>query len=525
VSTAATSETDAPVLEARKVTKIFGGTTALREVDFRLEHSRVHALVGENGAGKSTLVKILAGVETPTRGTLLLGGRQIALRSTRDAAGSGIALIHQELQLFPDLSIAENLFVGRERLSRWGAIDRAAQVQQAREALAMLGVGADPRTPVGAWSLGVQQIVEIARALVHDTRVLLMDEPTSALSPTEVRALFGIIRDLAARGVSIVYVSHRLQEVLAVADSVTVLRDGRIVGSAPASSVNLTWLVERMTGRSASAGRPTETAPSTRRTVLGVRDLNLAAGPGHAALHEISFALQAGEVVGIYGLMGAGRTELLESLIGVHADATGSVELGGVRIDTWPADRRVAAGLAIVPEDRQRAGLVPTLSVLHNMTLSSLGRLGRLGWVSRSREVRAGRQYSGDVQLRTPGIDAPVAALSGGNQQKVVIARALMSHPRVLLMDEPSRGVDVAARADIIACMRRLAGAGMAIVFTSSDLDEILAAATRVLVLARGRLTAEFAAGDATEAAIAAAASTAVQSGKAGERCESQTVH
>ena len=517
-------EDGTPVLEARRVTKTFGGTTALRDVDFRLERGRVHALVGENGAGKSTLVKILAGVEAPTTGTLLADGREVALRSSRDAAACGITLIHQELQLFADLSVAENLFVGREQVTRWGTIDRAAHVRRARETLAMLGIDLDPRTLVGAWPLGVQQIVEIARALVHDTRVLLMDEPTSALSPAEVQVLFGVIRDLAARGVSIVYISHRLQEVLAIADSITVLRDGRLVGSAPASAVDLPWIVERMTGRPGSAARPAGSGPTSRGAVLEVRDLSLPPGPGRATLHDVSFGLAAGDIVGIYGLMGAGRTELLESLMGMHPHGRGAIELGGARIGTWPVDARVAAGLAIVPEDRQRAGLVPTLSVLQNMTLSSLGRLGRMGWVSRSRELEAGRRLAGDVQLRTPGIDAPVTALSGGNQQKVVIARALMSGPRVLLMDEPSRGVDVAARADIIQCMRRLADAGMAIVFTSSDLDEILSASTRVLVLAGGRLTAEFAGGSATEAAIAAAASAAVRPGKVGGPCTSETV-
>ena len=524
MTTQAPPDAAVPVLEARRITKTFGGTTALRDVDVRLERGRVHALVGENGAGKSTLVKILAGVEVPTAGSLLVDGRQTTLRSTREAAARGITLIHQELQLFAELSVAENLFVGRERIGRWKLIDRAAQLRQARETLAVLGHPIDPRTLLGSWPLGVQQIVEIARALVHDTRVLLMDEPTSALSPAEVARLFGVIRDLAARGVSIVYISHRLREVLAVADTVTVLRDGRLVGSAPAASVDVPWIVERMTGRPASAARTAGAAAAPGGEVLTVRQLGLAAAPGRAALHAVSFDLRAGEVVGIYGLMGAGRTELLESLLGVYPQATGSVELAGTRIDTWTIDRRVAAGLAVVPEDRQRAGLVPTLSVLQNMTLSSLDRLGRFGWVSRAREVEAGRQLSGDVLLKAPGLDAPVAALSGGNQQKVVIARALMGRPRVLLMDEPSRGVDVAARGDIIQCIRRLAGAGMGIVLTSSDLDEILAASTRVLVLSGGRLTAQFDADTATEADIAAAASAYVETRKVGEPCQTQMV-
>jgi erythritol transport system ATP-binding protein len=509
------------VLEAEQVTKAYPGTVALKGVDFRLRRGGIRALIGENGAGKSTLVKVLAGVETPTSGQLRLDGGPVRFDSARDAAARGIGIIHQELQLFPDLSIAENLFVGRERVTRWGTVQLASQAQAARDVLRQLGQDLDPRVRLGALPLGLRQIVEIAKALVHDVRVLLMDEPTSALSPAEVEVLFRTVADLAARGVSIVYISHRLEELLHVADAVTVLRDGLVVGDEPCSAIDVPWIVERMTGRTTSAraraaahARQTDAdtdagtgADTKTKPVLAVRSLSLAVRPGRVPLQDISFDLQPGEIVGIYGLMGAGRTELLESLMGVHADAAGTIALDGRALDALDVGDRVKSGLAFVPEDRQRSGLVTTMSVVENMTLSSLAQHGRGGYVSPSRERDAARALGAELRLKTPSIDAPVTALSGGNQQKVVIGRALMSGPRVLLMDEPSRGVDVGARAEIIECMARCAARGMGVLFASSDPEEILAAASRVLVMSRGRVTGRFAADEVTEAQLASAAS------------------
>jgi erythritol transport system ATP-binding protein len=516
------------VLEAEQVTKAYPGTVALKGVDFRLRRGGIRALIGENGAGKSTLVKVLAGVETPTSGQLRLDGAAVRFASARDAAARGIGIIHQELQLFPDLSIAENLFVGRERVSRWGTVQLASQAQAARDVLRQLGQELDPRTRLGALPLGLRQIVEIAKALVHDVRVLLMDEPTSALSLAEVEVLFRTVADLAARGVSIVYISHRLEELLHVADAVTVLRDGLVVGDEPCAAIDVPWIVERMTGRSASsrvranASANASAAQADAKPILSVKALSLAARPGRVPLQDISFDLQAGEIVGIYGLMGAGRTELLESLMGVHADAAGRIALEGRELGALDVGGRVKSGLAFVPEDRQRSGLVSTMSVAKNMTLSSLGQQGRGGYVSPSRERAASRALGAELRLKTPSIDAPVTALSGGNQQKVVIARALMSGPRVLLMDEPSRGVDVGARAEIIECMTRCAGRGMGVLFASSDVDEILAAASRVLVMSRGRVTAAFDAHDVTEAQLASAASAHIRQGGISQDSASQ---
>lgn len=504
------------VLRARGIGKVYPGTTALDGVDFALQRGGVHALIGENGAGKSTLVKILAGVEQPTTGSLWLDGSEVSMSSAADAAARGIAIVHQELQRFPNLSVAENLFIGREIRTRWGAVDHRAQEASAREQLTRLGQPIDPRTVLGQLPLGQQQLVEIARALTLDTRVLLMDEPTSALSAAEVAVLFRVIRDLRARGVAIVYISHRLEELITIADAVTVLRDGRVAGHALTSEVSVPWIVERMTGGT-TAARPSRAAATTHESgrdtapaptpVLQVRGLTLPPRPGRTALDAVDLSLRKGEVVGIYALMGAGRTELLESLMGVHRDARGEILLDGRPLHHLATDDRVRAGITIVPEDRQRAGLVTTMTVAQNMTLSCLGRFTTAGWLSPTREADAARAMGSDLRLKAPGIGAPVTALSGGNQQKVVISRALMSGPRVVLLDEPSRGVDVGARAEIIDRMRRFAAEGLGVLFTTSDLNEIFAAADRVIVMSRGRVTGHFLASEATAALLASCAS------------------
>jgi erythritol transport system ATP-binding protein len=498
--------TSTPVLEARGVTKTYPGTKALSDVDFQLERGHVHALIGENGAGKSTLLKILAGIEQPTSGEVLLDGQPTQFTSARHASASGVSIIHQELALFPDLTVVENLFVGSEIRTRWGAIAWAKQEEKARQALARLGQSLSLRATVGELPLGQQQIVEIARALVHDMRVLLMDEPTSALTATEIPILFDVIRDLTRHGVSIVYVSHRLEELLEIADQITILRDGKVVGHALADTVNVPWIVQRMTGRDvarAGTGQP----PVTGSVILAVNRLTLPAQPGRTGLNDISFELRSGEVLCLYGLMGAGRTELFESLLGVFPDTTGEVRLDDRELSELDVSDRVAAGLALVPEDRQAAGLVPSMTVCQNVTLSSLERLARFGYVSPSQEARAAQPWLESLRVKAPALDAPIGVLSGGNQQKAVIARGVMSRPRVLLLDEPTRGVDVAAKFEILESMRRLAAEGVGIVFATADLTEAQAVATRVLVLARGRITADLAGAEATADALASAAS------------------
>ena len=493
------------VLEAREVSMQYPGTLALDRVTFRLRRGRVSALIGENGAGKSTLVKILAGIAQPTGGSLLLDGRPIAIRSVRDADAHSIGIIHQELNLCPNLSVAENIHLARE-LSVHGVLDKRRQEERARELLARLEHPIDPRALVGELPLGQQQIVEIAKALARDVRVLMMDEPTSALSAAEIAVLFRIIRDLAARGVAIVYISHRLEELLEIADQVSVLRDGRMVAEGAAGDVDTRWIVEQMTGRPAAASEPAA-AGESGAVLLRVEALSLTSESGRPLLRDVSLRMHAGEVVGIYGLMGAGRTELLECLMGLHAESTGGVWLESRKLNGMDPSARISAGLAMVPEDRQASGLVQTLSVLSNMTISSLRRFTRGPWLSTIEEERAASGMADELRIKHAGLRHNIGSLSGGNQQKVVIAKCLMTGPRVLLLDEPTRGVDVGAKREIHSIVKRLAAQGIGILLVSSELEEVRAVASRVVVMSRGAVTAEFRAAEATDEALAAAAS------------------
>jgi len=497
--------TDA-ILRAERISKTYPGTLALDHVDFQVRRGQVNVLIGENGAGKSTLAKILAGVEQPTQGRLALEGEAIRLRSPRDADRCGIGMIYQELSLFPNLSVAENIFMAREVTAGRLLVDHKAQERRARALLERLEQPIDPRTLAGELPLGQQQLVEIARALARDVRILIMDEPTSALSAAEINVLFGIIRELKSRGVSIVYISHRLEELLEIGDQIAVLRDGRLIAEAPAEAASLGWLVEKMTGRSTTAVTPRQRSQAAVE-LLKADSLSLRRADGRLALDGVSFTVHAGEILGIYGLMGAGRTELFESLIGVQPRARGAILLEGRRLEARSTAERIAAGLVLVPEDRQRAGLVPTLSVRQNITLMSLGRFARGIYLSPARETACARRLAGELQIKASDLGQPVTSLSGGNQQKVVVAKCLLTCPKVLLMDEPTRGVDVAAKAEICQIMRRLASQGLGVVFASSELKEILAVADRVLVMSRGRITGEFQIDQASEEALVRAAS------------------
>jgi erythritol transport system ATP-binding protein len=497
--------TDA-ILRAERISKTYPGTLALDHVDFQVRRGQVNVLIGENGAGKSTLAKILAGVERPTQGRLALEGEEIRLRSPRDADRYGIGMIYQELSLFPNLSVAENIFMAREVTAGRLMVDHKAQERRARALLERLEQPIDPRTLAGELPLGQQQLVEIARALARDVRILIMDEPTSALSAAEINVLFGIIRELKSRGVSIVYISHRLEELLEIGDQITVLRDGRLIAEAPADAISLGWLVEKMTGRSATVMTPRQKS-QVAAELLKVNSLSLRRADGRLVLDGVSFTVHAGEILGIYGLMGAGRTELLESLIGVQPRVQGAILLEGRRLEARSTAERIAAGLVLVPEDRQRAGLVPTLSVQQNVTLMSLGRFVRGFYLSPARESAGAERLTRELRIKVSDLGQPVTSLSGGNQQKVVVAKCLLTSPKVLLMDEPTRGVDVAAKAEICETMRRLAAQGLGVVFASSELKEILAVAGRVLVMSRGRITGEFQIDQASEEALVRAAS------------------
>ncbi|GII81271.1 sugar ABC transporter ATP-binding protein [Sphaerisporangium rufum] len=501
-----TAPASRPLLVAENVSKSYGGVRALREVTFTAYHGEVNVLVGENGAGKSTLMKILAGAESPTAGRILLDGAEVTFRSPRDAMSHGIGIIHQELSLFPDLSIAENIFAGREPRGALGMVDFAAEKARTAAVLARLGRRLDPGTPVGLLPIGQQQLVEIARVLAEDVRVLIMDEPTSALSNQEVDTLFEVMDDLRRDGVTVIYISHRLEEFRRIGDHVTVLRDGTLVAHAPMTETDTGWIVRQMVGRG-QEGLFARDSAATGEVLMSVTGLT-APGPAGAVLDSVSLEVRRGEVVGVYGLMGAGRTELMECLMGARQATEGEIRVRGRVCAEATVPARLAAGLALVPEDRQREGLVQTMSVQNNVLLSSLTALARRWLLSPRRERAGAGEQVADLAIKTPGLRAEVTALSGGNQQKVVLARALLTEPTVLLLDEPTRGVDVGAKAEIARVIGDLAGRGLGVLFASSELAEVMAMADRILVMAKGRITGEFQAGQVSEKELVAASAS-----------------
>ena len=480
------------VMSARGITKIYGGTHALRGVDFAIRARSVTALFGENGAGKSTLMKILAGVETPTTGTLELFGEKVAFASPVEAVSHGVAIIHQELNLCPNLSVVDNLFMGREKTRRGMFVDEGSEREVALEVLARLEEPIDPRALVSDLRLGQQQVVEIARAISLDARILIMDEPTSALSAAEVEVLFRVIRELTAAGVAIVYISHHLEEALEIADDVVVLRDGALVATARADDVDIAWVVANMVGRNPDNLYPEIGAP-VGDPLLEVRSLSVAdpTNPGRMAVADLDLTVRAGEIVCLYGLMGAGRTELLETLAGRLPAQAGSVRVDGQDVTALSISARISRGMALVPEDRQRDGLVQTMSVGDNLSLASITSFLRGPFVSGRREKQALARSIADVTVKTPSADAPIGSLSGGNQQKVVIGKVLLTAPRVLLLDEPTRGIDVGAKADIFTLMADQARAGRAVLFATSEIGEAMNSADRVVVMHRGRIVRE----------------------------------
>jgi len=497
-------------LAAVGITKSFDGVHALRDVTFTAYQGMVNVLVGENGAGKSTLMKILSGAERPDSGAIQYGEADVAFGSSWDAIHAGIGIIHQELSLLPNLSIAENIFVGREL--RRGKIftDLAAERRATAALLRRLGQDLDPDTLVAALPVGQQQLVEIAKALAGDLRVLIMDEPTSALSATEVDVLFKVVGDLKASGMTIIYISHRLEELRRIGDFVTVLRNGQVVAGRPMREATTGWIAEQMTGRELGE-LPSRGAGSARGEVLRITGLS-AVPPRGTAVRDVSLSVRSGEIVGIYGLLGAGRTELLECLAGSRPASGGEIVVAGQSCTRLGVAGRLRHGLVLVPEDRQRDGLVQTMSVADNILLASLRQVARPVLISDRLASRSARQQVDSLRIKIPGMRALVTALSGGNQQKVLIARALLTRPTVLLLDEPSRGVDVGAKGEIFRIMRELSDQGMGVLFTSSDLGEVLSVPDRVLVMAGGRITGQFSTAEATEGSLARAASARTDS-------------
>jgi erythritol transport system ATP-binding protein len=497
------------VLSARDITKIYGSTHALKGVNFDIHRGKVTTLFGENGAGKSTLMKILSGVATPTDGTILLDGEFVTFASAAEARARGISIIHQELSLAPNLSVRDNIFMGRELRTLTG-IDFAEEARQARALMADLEEEIEPATLVEELRLGQQQIVEIARALSVDSRILIMDEPTSALSASEVEVLFRVIRDLTSRGVSIVYISHHLEEALQITDYAVVLRDGAITATAEARDIDLEWIVRNMVGENFDLGSP-PAGYAFGEVALSVRDVSVAdaSGSDSFVVDRMSLDVRAGEIVCIYGLMGAGRTELLECVAGRVPMAGGQVLLEGEDVSRLSIAERIAKGLALVPEDRQRDGLVQTMSVGENLSLASIGAFARRLLLSPAREKVMVAETIRSVHVKTAGGNAPIGSLSGGNQQKVVIGKMLTTGPRVILLDEPSRGIDIGAKAKVFRLLAERAARGLAVIFSTSEVAECLSIAHRIVVMRRGRISAQFGS-DVTKEEIMAASGEAV---------------
>ncbi|WP_148291317.1 sugar ABC transporter ATP-binding protein [Spiribacter curvatus] len=502
------TETGDVILAARNIAKSFGGVHALKGVNFDVRAGQVTTLFGENGAGKSTLMKILSGVLQPSSGQILLDGNPVEFNSTSEAAAYGVSIIHQELSLATNLNVRDNIFLGREIHSAKG-VDYAEETRQTQAIMDDLEEAIDPLVPVDSLRLGQQQIVEIARALSVNSRILIMDEPTSALSAAEVTVLFGVINELKTRGVSIVYISHHLEEALQVTDEAVVLRDGSMVASAPRDEINLAWVVQKMVGRHFDLGTPPEfdqdCAPA-----LEIRDLSIRmVAAGGKAVTDLNLSVRPGEITCIYGLMGAGRTELLECLAGRIPAESGEILLRGHDISDLGIPERIRNGLVLVPEDRQRDGLVQAMSVGRNLSLASILDFCRGLLVSDRREREIVNRAIREVTVKTDGPDAPVSSLSGGNQQKVVIGKMLATSPSVMVLDEPSRGVDVGAKGEVFRLLADHAEKGLAVIYSTSEVEECIAIAHRIIVMHRGRIVAEFS-NDATKEEIMAASGEAV---------------
>jgi len=501
----------APLLEVRSVTKRFPGVTALSNVSLTLGTGEVLALIGENGAGKSTLMKILAGVQEPDEGELLIDGRAERVDSVQTAQRLGIALIHQELNLSDNLDVGANIFLGREPLKR-GLIDRQKIREDSTELLKRVGLNVSPDTLVNRLPIGQQQLVEIARALSINARVLIMDEPTSSLSTHETERLFEVVKDLRHKGVSVIYISHRLGEVKELADRVTVFRDGRNAGDLSREEVSHDRMVQLMVGRDISEFYKRK-PHNARDVVLQVEGLRTPAHPDHA----LSFSVRSGEIVGVAGLVGAGRTEMLNVLFGVDPAGAGTIRVGGKLCRMSSPRDAIAAGMALVPEDRKQQGLVLEMAVRTNIGLAGLKRHQKSGgFLNDAQEGRDSAAMIEKLRIKTPNERQVVQYLSGGNQQKVVLGKWLSMQPQVLLLDEPTRGIDIGAKQEIYSLMEDLAEQGVAILFVSSEMEEILGMSDRTLVMHEGRITGELQRDNLSEEAVMQLATGNVAAATAG---------
>lgn len=492
----------------RGICKAFAGVQAVRGVDFAVEAGEIHGLVGENGAGKSTLMRLLSGALQPDAGEIIFRGEPQRLPDPQAALRAGIAMIHQELSLIPATSVAANIFLGHEPRHALGLLQWAEMNRRAAELMAQLDTPVDVSRPVEEFGLAVQQMIEVAKALSHQASLMVMDEPTSALAEAEVARLFAIIRALRDRGVTIIYISHKLEEIYQLCDRVTVMRDGEKVGVARAKELPPEQLIQWMVGRKIEQLFPKE-AMEPGEELLRVEGLSLEAsdGTGRQALRDVSLAVRSGEIVGLAGLRGSGASELMGCLFGRFGTRPrGAMFVAGRRVNLTSPVAAMRAGLALLTNDRKTTGLIAPMAVLHNMTLASLRRVSRAGVLRRAAELRLARPLVSSLAIRAPSLDAEVDCLSGGNQQKVALAKWLMTEPQVLLLDEPTRGIDVGAKAEIYQLMNRLVAHGKGLLLTTSELPELLAMSDRIIVMHRGRISAEFTRAEATQEQVMAAA-------------------
>lgn len=473
------------LLEAKGVTKVFPGVLALNNVNLGLSRTEIHALVGENGAGKSTLIKIICGVYQPSEGVLYWNSKQSSIHSPADALRLGIVPVHQELNLEPYLSVAENIFIGRQPKSRLGLIDHRKMNEMAVSWLRELGLNTEPTVHVGMISHAERQMVSIARAVSLNASMVIFDEPTASLTRRETELLFTVIRGLRTKGLAIVYISHRMEEIFGLCDRVTIMRDGNIITTTPVADISPSEIIRKMIGRNLGetlnidGSRPGE-------TVLEVRNLN-----AKGLLRNISLSLRKGEIVGIAGLVGSGRTELARAIIGDLKYDSGSVTVEGKPVHIKSPAEAIKAGIGLVPEERKELGLVLGLSVKKNISIAVLGRLARFGMIPTGQETRLARNYVDRLSIKTPSLAQGVQYLSGGNQQRVVIAKWLATNPKILIIDEPTRGIDVGAKAEIHSLLKDLTKLGVSIVMISSELPEVLAVSDRILVMHEGTIVAE----------------------------------
>ena len=496
------------LLRMEEISKRFSGVRVLHSVDFELKQGEVHILAGENGAGKSTLIKILAGVHTGYEGRIILNGNQVRFKSPHDAAMQGISSIHQEMSLVNSMSVADNIFLGRERAAGNLWMDYRAQLGKTKELLSRLELDVNLSEPVENYSLSMRQMFEIAKALVYDTRILIMDEPTSALNQLEVKRLFRIVEDLKRKGCAVIYISHRLEEIYEIGDRITVLRDGSYVGTAAKEELSADELIQWMVGRKISRQFPERKAqPGGRRLRLSGFCVPDPSGSKKWAVEGATLELREGEILGIAGLQGSGKSELLNGLFGTYGKSTeGDVELEGRPFDVVSPRHSIGKGITLLTNNRKDTGIIPEMSIPRNITLASLKNFSSGGWLDQRREEEVAKGYVRDLNIKARSLEQEVETLSGGNQQKVMLSRWLETKPRVLLLDEPTRGVDVGAKQEIYALIDKWTAEGISILLLTSELPELLALSDRILVMHRGRITAEYSREEATQELVIEAA-------------------